>query len=218
MKAACILFHSNIFGIYQKEWVEKCINSIVNQTYQNFDIYELNYGDEDSCLKEIFNIQKQHYFVKKKMDNHAQAMNYLLDLIFKEKDYDICFNINLDDFYDLTRFEKQIEVIKKGYDVVSSDYVFTRSNNDNYQFSGPLGLGSQTLETLFRKDITPLAHPCVCYSKNFWVKYGPYIPEEIPREDKNLWIRSYEKGAKMFIIDEPLLYYRIHQKQVSSGV
>jgi hypothetical protein len=216
MKIACILFHSNIFSIYKKEWVSKCVDTIVNQTYGNFDIFELNYGDDELNLKDLFKIKKTHHFFNIKMDNHADAMNYLLDLVFKEKNYDICFNINLDDFYDLTRFEKQIKVLNSGFDIVSSDYLFVREDNGFDTFSEPLGLGRHSLQTLFNLDITPLAHPCVCYSKNFWLNYGPYISQEIPREDKNLWIRSYNKGAKLNIIDEPLLFYRLHQKQVSN--
>ena len=215
MKTCCILYNSNIFSIYKKEWIQKCLDTIINQTYTNFDIFELNYGDDDSNLKEIFNLNKDHFFFKIKMNNHAEAMNYLLDLIFKERNYDACFNINLDDFYSLNRFQQQIDILKGGVDIVSSEYVFTKETNGVYSFSGPVGLGNHDLETLFRMDITPLAHPCVAYTQKFWLNYGHYIPQEIPREDKNLWIRSYQNGAKLYIIKEPLLFYRIHDKQVS---
>lgn len=218
MKASVILYHSNIFSIYKKEWIKRCLDSVINQTYQDFDIFELNYGDDEMCLKDVFNIEKNHSFFNIKMNNHAEAMNYLLDLIFKKNDYDICFNINLDDYYNLTRFEKQIDVIKSGFDIVSSEYVFVREKMGVYQISNPVGLSLHDIKTLFDMDITPLAHPCVCYTKNFWLKYGPYIPEEIPREDKNLWIRSYNLGAKLYIIKEPLLFYRLHEKQVSGSI
>jgi hypothetical protein len=216
MKACCILYHSNILSIYKKEWVEKSINSIINQTYQNFDIFELNYGDDNTNLKEMFNIKKTHFFYKIKMSNHAEAMNNLLDIVFKEKSYDICFNINLDDYYSLHRFEKQIEIIKNGFDLVSSEYRFIQEINNTDSIGNIAGLSLANIETLFQNDITPIAHPCVCYSKNFWLKYGPYIPNEIPREDKNLWVRSYNNGAKLYIIKDVLLFYRLHNKQVSN--
>lgn len=217
MKVACILYHSNILSIYKKEWIERCLSTIVNQTYQDFDIYELNYGDDSTNLKEMFNFQKNHFFYNLKMNNHAEAMNFLLDLIFKEQNYDYCFNVNLDDYYITSRFEKQLEVMRQGFDVVSSDYVFVRDRNNRTEISGPVGLGLHDIQTLFNMDITPMAHPCVCYSKKFWIEHGPYVPEEIPREDKNLWIRSYTNGAKLFIIKEPLLFYRLHEKQVSGS-
>jgi len=215
IKSCCILYHSNIFRIYKKEWIQKCLDSISNQSYNDFDIYELNYGDDNSNLNDIFKLKNNHFYFNIKMNNHAEAMNYLLDLVFKEKNYDVCFNINLDDFYSLNRFEQQLEILKKDVDVVSSEYVFTREIDGIYSYSNPVGLGNHDIDTLFKMDITPMAHPCVAYTKKFWLNYGPYFPEEIPREDKNLWIRSYQNGAKLHIIKEPLLFYRVHEKQVS---
>lgn len=216
MKVCCILYHSNILSIYKKEWIEKSITSIINQTYKKFDIFELNYGDDETNLKDIFDIKKPHYFYRVKMNNHAEAMNYLLDLVFKDKNYDICFNVNLDDYYSLNRFKKQIETIKFGFDLVSSEYQFIEEI-DSIDVKGNLaGLSTTDIKTLFKHDITPIAHPCVCYTKAFWLTYGPYIPSEIPREDKNLWVRSYNNGAKLYIIKDVLLYYRLHKKQVSN--
>ena len=216
MRVAVILYHSNILNIYKKEWIEKSVKSILNQTYRKYDIFELNYGNDNTNLKDMFNINKTHYFFKIKMNNHAEAMNYLLDKIFKEEHYDICFNVNLDDYFMINRFEKQIETIKKGYDICSSEYKFIQEINNKDVIGNIAGLSLDTLDNLFIRDITPMAHPSVCYSRNFWLKYGPYIPSEIPREDKNLWIRSYKNGAKMFIHKEPFLFYRIHNKQVSN--
>jgi hypothetical protein len=215
MKICCILYHSNINKIYKTEWIQKCINTINNQTFQDFDIFELNYGEDSNSLENFFKSKNQYNFLNIKMNNHAEAMNHLLDLVFKEKNYDLCFNINLDDYYDLNRFSKQIDVMNQGFDVSSSEYIFIQEINNEDRILGLAGLSKNNIETLFKNDITPIAHPCVCYSKHFWENYGPYIPSEIPREDKNLWIRSYSSGAKLHIIKDPLLYYRIHNKQVS---
>lgn len=217
IKACCILYHKNIDKIYNKRWVNKCIDTILKQTYNNFDLLELNYGGEsDSILEEHDKLKHNHKLISIKMENHAEAMNYLLDKVFIEGDYDICFNVNLDDYYNLNRFEESIKLIKEGYDIVSSEYKFV-TEKDGVDIVGPIaGLSKDTIPNLFMRDITPMAHPAVCYTRNFWVKHGKYVPSEIPNEDKFLWIRSYNNGAKMYIIKEPLLYYRLHDKQISS--
>ena len=220
MKVSCILYHSNIMSIYKERWVKKCIKTIKDQTFQDFDVYELNYGDENDTtnLISLYDIGgKNQYYEKIKMDNYVVGMNYLLDKVFLEKDYDVCFNINLDDFYDTYRFEKQIECVKEGYDLISSEYRFITDNGDEDTLGGLAGLSMNTIDNLFKMNITPIAHPCVCYTKDFWVKYGKYHPEEMGREDKLLWIRSYEKGANFHIIKQPLLYYRRHKEQVSNN-
>lgn len=217
LKACCILYHSNIQTLYDKRWVDKCIGTILNQTYSNFDLLEINYGGDDYSVLEGFDTDKHNpRLIKMEMNNHAEAMNHLLDKVFIEEDYDICFNVNLDDYYALNRFEEQVKAIHEGYDVVSSEYKFISDNNGTDAVGSIAGLSMDTVPNLFRRDITPMAHPCVCYTKKFWVTYGKYDPSEIPNEDKFLWIRSHNNGAKLHIIKEPLLFYRMHGNQISS--
>jgi hypothetical protein len=58
-----------------------------------------------------------------------------------------------------------------------------------------------------------IAHPCVAYTKDFWLKHGPYT-NTIPREDFLLWKSSLAAGAKLHIVPEILLHYRIHENQI----
>ena len=42
-KCAALVYHKNIFDIYQQKWIQKCIDSILHQSFDEFDILELNY-------------------------------------------------------------------------------------------------------------------------------------------------------------------------------
>ncbi len=110
IKSAVMLYHSNIKGVYPEPWVTKCVDTILLQTHQDFDIFELNYGrDEHSVfgghLQQLNG--RMYTFLKRRFDDHSMAMNFLLDTIFA-KGYDAVFNTNLDDFYAPTRFAKQV--------------------------------------------------------------------------------------------------------------
>lgn len=121
MKTSVIFYHKNIRSIYKKEWIDKCIKSILDQTYKDFFIYEINYGNDDFNFSDYFSkFGKKYKFFKKELNNHAEAMNYLLDKCLKDK-IDVVFNTNMDDYYHIDRFEKQLEKIKQGYDIISSD-------------------------------------------------------------------------------------------------
>ena len=90
MKASCILYHSNIMSIYKERWIKQCIKTIKDQTYQDFDVFELNYGDDNTKLSELYDVGgNKHFYEKIKMNNHAEAMNYLIDKVFLEEKYDI---------------------------------------------------------------------------------------------------------------------------------
>ena len=49
MKVGIICYHKNLSN-YPKEWIEKFRDSIRNQTWKAYTIYELNYGGTDERI------------------------------------------------------------------------------------------------------------------------------------------------------------------------
>jgi hypothetical protein len=108
MKKGVILFHSNIKNIYYDRWISKSIQSMMNQSDNNFIFYEVNYnGDDYSVIPNDCKLEKK--FWSKKLDNYADAMNFILNKAF-EDNCDYVFNMNLDDFYHPNRFKEQKRV------------------------------------------------------------------------------------------------------------
>lgn len=215
MKSAVILYHKNINKIYKSEWIEECIQSIVNQTYKDYFVYDLNYGGDDFNFSNYFD-KSNYKFLSESLENHAEAMNYLFDKCI-EDDMDCVFNINLDDCYDLNRFDIQLGKIKEGYDIVSSNFKYI----GEVKFNG--WGGQDEFKCHFYKDLdikdrlevdNIIGHPSVCYSRNF-INKNKYIPSEIPKEDWELWKRTSGK-FKFYICEEFLLFYRIHGEQITS--
>ena len=87
MKISVILYHSGV-SIYKKDWIYKCVNSMINQTYKKFVFYELNYGDDDYSILKDISYNGDFLFFNQKLKNHADAMNYLFDVSVKN-DIDI---------------------------------------------------------------------------------------------------------------------------------
>lgn len=213
-KIGVIIYHSDILNIYKPRWVEECLRSILNQSFNEFTLYELNYDAEDYSVvpKDCKNNKK---FFSFKLENYAEAMNFILNEAFNDG-CDIVFNINLDDNYHPDRFKKQIEAINSGYDLVSTDFCYISEINEKEDeiilYKNILQYGD--INYNLKQNHNVIAHPSVCYSKNFW-KHNKYNPNLVPKEDLDLWQRSCDK-FKFHIIDEVLLNYRIHEKQVSN--
>ena len=107
-KIGIIFFHKNIKNIYHERWIFKSIESIINQTFKEFKIFEINYGgEENSLVKEFFPDFENIDFYHSEFRNHAEAMNFIIDKAF-EDGCDFVFNTNLDDYYDYSRVEKQL--------------------------------------------------------------------------------------------------------------
>jgi len=202
LKAAVVLFHKNI-DRYPPQWIEACIESIRNQTYQNFHVFELDYG---GTKQQIYKGSRHMSMV---LNNHAEALNLLLDHVFR-LGYDCAFNVNVDDFYAAHRFEKQIEYIKAGYDIVSSNFHLI---NEDGQVIKSQEMHMLDIEGQAKEGNNIIAHPVICYSKRFRDKL---VPCEIPRDDFELWKRCYDsKKYKFIILPDYQLYYRVHSFKVS---
>lgn len=202
VKLAVILFHKNI-DRYPKEWVSKCIYSIKNQTYKKFDVFEIDYGGAGN------QIYKGSIFESILMDNHVFAHNYLLDKVFLIG-YTYAANVNVDDFYSVRRFEKQLPYMEQKYDVISSNFY-----NVTYKgvIKNRMKMDDKDMIFESKKGHNILCHPVIIYSKHFWTTCSRLKPEEIPFDDFNLWKRSYGK-YKFVIVPYFLAYYRIHPFKV----
>ena len=201
MKVITIIYHKNISSLYKKEWIEKSYNSILNQTYTDFIIYELNYGDDDLQLCNESD-EKEYKYYKIPFENHAEAMNFLLEKCFIDG-ADFIFNNNLDDINDINRFQIQISAIKNGYDLVSSNFIHIDEDDNEIT---KMTMSNFNLNDEFSKGHNIICHPSVCYSRKF-IENNKYIPSEIPEEDFNLWKRTLS-DSNFFICPEFLIKYR----------
>jgi hypothetical protein len=132
LKCAALVYHKNIFDIYQKKWISKCIDSVLHQSFTQFDILELNYdGTDFSVFPPDINYKK--IFWNKSFNSHYQARGFLLHKAFHEMKYDIIFNVQLDKFYHLDRFKYQVQEIKRGYDIISSVNHLSKKNKKKPQ-------------------------------------------------------------------------------------
>ncbi len=214
-KLGVIIFHKNIKKIYKERWITKCIDSILNQTVKDFTIYEINYGEDDLSLLEDIDVDKRFY--SETLENYADAMNFIISKAFDDG-CDYIFNTNLDDYYKNTRFERQLIHLNNGYDVVSSDFCYIQENNNgNDIVTHHMNIKKHgTIESNLMRNHNVIAHPCVVMNRNFWSN-NRYDITKTPAEDMFMWQEGIRKGYKFYIDDEELLFYRIHNYQVSNN-
>lgn len=210
MKIGVVLFHSNIFSIYRKEWVSECIESLRNQTFNDLHFYEIDYGESNTQLL------KESKFINKSTENHADAMNIVITEAF-EDGCDFVFNTNMDDYYDVNRIQVQLEAFNNKD--INPDLVFS-----NFDYVNPDGNYLLTKECHKFGDLASnlinghniLCHPSVGFRKELWDNIANrYIPAEKPKEDLHFWQRLLLKGYKFHICKEALTHYRIHDNQIT---
>lgn len=201
MKVALICYHKNINKIYPHSWINKFRNSILDQTYKQFDIYELNYGGGE---ERIF---KNSSYTSTKFNTFVDAMTFQLDMLFS-KGYDYVFNTNSDDYFSLDRIEKQLVYLKKGYELVSSNFTLVEKDKEIHSHR----FHHLDIKRELQKGHNIICHPAVAYSKDFWRK-NRYNASEIPFEDLKLWQRAIN-NSRFAILPDNLCYHRIHENSV----
>lgn len=202
-KIAIIVYHKNASSIYPEKWIEEFRSSILNQTYKDFDIFEIEYSGGD------FRIFTNSNWFSHKFNTFVDAMNHLLDVCF-HLNYDYVFNTNIDDYYALNRIERQLMYLSCGYDIVASNFHLIRDDKIVHSHL----MNTQNIKVELERNNNPIGHPVVAYNKSFWKKGFRYIPEEIPTEDLKLWQRSYKEGATFAVCPDFLLYHRVHNQSV----
>lgn len=142
---------------------------------------------------------------------HSLAHNYLCKKAV-ELGYDYVFNTNIDDFYHYDRISIQSEYLSQGYDVVSCN--MTQIDPLNYATREDILFSQMDIRKQASIGHNIISHPGCAYSKNFILNSGMLNPFEVPKDDFELWKRSYDK-FKFVIAPYTLHYYRIHSANVS---
>lgn len=162
---------SVIVPVYNvKQYLEKCINSILNQTYKDFELILVddgsNDGSEDICDKYLKK-DKRIKVIHKKNGGLSDARNFGIEKA--SKDY-ILF-IDSDDYIESLLLEKlnetlqqkKVDIVRFGLTVVDENYkIKLKSNEADYINEKPVNLIDQLINTKF------LEPACFyCYNLNF---------------------------------------------------
>lgn len=204
MKLALICYHNRANIIYLEQWISEYRHSILNQTYKDFDIVELNYGGDSYRVFEDSN------YHSKEFPTFVHGLNYLLDCLFFQG-YDCVLNSNLDDYYSPQWIEKHLTWIIQGYELVANNFALVKDDSIIKTHS----FDKLNLELELENNHNIISHPSVSYSKSFWAK-NRYVPEQQPREDLMLWQRAI-KNSKFIILPDVLLYHRLHDNSVCNS-
>lgn len=209
---------SIIMPVYNGEkYIKEAIESIINQTYSNWELLIVDDGSTDntaSIIKE-FNDSRIKYMYQKNQGPSA-ARNKGLDLA--EGNY-IAF-IDADDMYVNEKLEKQVAYLEENSDVdiVYNDIkVIDESTEEHYllKSEGGYSNGNDFLAMLLFRQIIPAPHTILCRRRCFenGVRYNSYY---LHAEDYDLTLRL-AKSNKFGHLSGTLYICRRHEKNLTNN-
>lgn len=207
---------SVVMPVYNAEnYLDEAIESILNQTYQDFEFIIINDGSEDKSLEIIEKYQKQDKRIVLISRENKGLIESLNEGIEKASGKYIA-RMDADDISLPERFEKQINLmIKEKIDICGGHY-FIIDENNRYLSSRVVSSKIDFNKIILSRSV-PFAHGSVMFRKSFYnenkLKYGN--TEYIKAEDYALWINFAEHNAKISNVDDFLFKYRHLQNSLS---
>jgi len=203
---------SVLMPVYNGEkFLKEAIDSILNQSFKDFEFLIINDGSTDRSKKIILSYQDQRiiFFENKKNLGVAKTLNRGLKLA-KGK---YIARMDADDISLPDRLKKQNEFMEKNHQVaVCGTWVklFGNKSHENEFWKSPGDFESIKSLALF---YSPVYHPTVLIRNETLKKYNlSYNPSFTYAEDYELWVRIMEK-TKVVNLQEVLLFHRIHSKE-----
>jgi glycosyltransferase EpsE len=198
---------SIIMGVFNSEnTIKKCVESIINQSYKDWEFIICDDGSSDHTLKtlEELSIRENRIRILKNQKNLGLAAT--LNKCILESKGQYLVRQDADDFSALNRLEELILEINRNPDAtVIGTSAFLVDNEKIWGRWDPSFLAKK--EDWIKG--TQVIHPSVIMKKKDILEVGNYNPNAIRVEDFDLWLKLLKKNKKIISIKKPLYYYQL---------
>jgi glycosyltransferase involved in cell wall biosynthesis len=199
---------SVVMSVYNAEdYLKESIDSILNQTFPNFEFIIVDDGSTDRSL-EIIKSYKDSRIRLLKQNNTGLAI--ALNNAIKISDSPFIARMDSDDIALAVRLEKQVRFLKENEDyLLVGANVLVIDKDGEFVYQSSLPLSWEEIQTKFPDS--SFFHSSVIFRRGPFDRCGGYF-EEISKfncfEDSILW-NQMKRYGKMANIDTPLLKYRL---------
>lgn len=193
-----------------EDYVRQCIDSILQQSFKDFELLLFDDRSTDSTLEilQSYDDPRIQLEANKTVENFVELLNKGLD---KAKGKYIA-NMDGDDYCDLTRFQKQVDFMESHPSVgvlgSRAEYVGAKTGLitpalDDIRIKAEMLLASQIIHgaTMIRREVL----------ETHKIRYNPEFKAS---QDYSLWVDLIEH-TEFRNLEDPLLKYRIHDSNAS---
>jgi len=211
---------SVLINCYNSEkFIKTAIQSVLNQSYNNFEIIIWDNRSND-CTKEIissFRDNRIKYYLSKKHTNLSQARH---NAIMRSSGNWFIF-LDSDDFWEIDILSEQIKIIlndKRIGLIFCKAKIFNKEKNDtkwSKSFNNrniKIDSNDSLFDLLLKKNFIYISS--VLFNKNYYGNKLNINPKLNFAEDYDILLK-YSQKYKFRFIDKYLLNYRIHNNNLS---
>lgn len=191
-------------------WVEEAIQSVLNQTFKDFELLVVDDGSSDDTPAQVRHISDPRIRIAAFPDNVglAENLNRGLDLI----DTELVARMDGDDIAKPDWLETGIKILDThpevgicsfGFQFFGTKTSLVRFPEHNEDSKAQMLFGCTVIVPVFRKSV-------------FTDNHLRYSTEAFPAEDYSLWSYAY-RVAQVYNVQRTLFHYRTHPTQISTA-
>lgn len=196
-----------------EKYVVEAINSVLAQTYKNWELLVLDDGSKDNTSQIIEGFSQKDYRIKALPNEKNMGVSATRNRGIELASGDWIAFLDSDDMWEPVKLEKQFEVAEKE----AAEFLFTGSsyiNEDGESFKGIFEVPEKlTYKKLRNQNVIS------CSSVLVKRKYFENIKMEKDEihEDYAVWLRILKLGVTAYGVNDPLLIYRISRNSKSGN-
>ncbi|WP_223854853.1 glycosyltransferase [Bacteroides sp. GM023] len=203
-----------IMSLYRNDrqkFVSLAVESVLNQTYKDFDFYIQYDGSVDTDVDAyLIGLKDERIKIQRRTENKglAQSLNDLLSIVMS-MDYKYIARMDADDINELNRFERQLEYFRQHPKVecLGTWVVEITSSGEEY-YRKQMPETHDSCKELFRKRDC-MVHPTVMFRRSYIEKAGFYSLDTYFGEDTMMWCQGFAANCTFANVPEYLYQFRI---------
>ena len=211
-----------ILPAYNAEaYLAECLDSLLNQTFQDFCILAINDASIDNTSKILESYAKidprlrVYHFTQNQGEPTAGK---LAKDILNYMNVEYVARMDADDICAPHRFEKQIQYLDNHpeIDILGSNAVlFNHEQTDKSPAISDLPLLDKDIKAHFSLARGHMINPSVMWRHSSIKELGLNYAQTATAPDFHMWIQCALNGKTFANLPEPLLFYRVHSEQES---
>ena len=203
-----------IMSLYKNaviQYVKLAIESILGQTYRDFDFYIQYDGPIRSDVDEYLSgLKDERVKIQKRAENKglAQSLNDLLTIVMP-LGYEYIARMDADDISLPNRFERQIMYFESHPDseCLGTWAIEINSREEEYYRKQMPETHEECREMFKKRDC--MIHPTVMFRRSYIEKSGLYSLDTYFGEDTMMWAQGFKTGCRFANVPEYLFKFRL---------
>ena len=211
-------FVSVIIPVYNASaFLSECLDSVLEQTHQNFELIIINDGSTDNTKSVIEKYVSKDKRIKHFENDSNKKIIYSRNRGLSEAKGKYVAWIDDDDLAEPNKLKEQVLFLENNTDITILGTDISLINGDRKVYLWPVEYEPQKAEIVFLLGRLPVVFPTTMWRSDFIKKYNIKFDATKPLpEDLVIYDAVFKHGGKIMTLPKTLYKYRLHRSNAKA--